>query len=742
MSENPFYRLAPFIQEYIYRAGWDELRPIQVQTTNAIFDTTDHILITSGTASGKTEAAFLPILTDLYNRPSATIGALYIGPLKALINNQFERLQGMLEDTDIPVQSWHGDVSQTPKQKFLKKAQGVLQITPESLEAMLMRRHLELGRLFGDLRFVVIDEVHAFIDSDRGRQVLCHLQRLARFQTIPPRRVGLSATIGSPEMAMDWLSGGTSTPVIHIDDQTGGRELRLGLEHFPKLSKEQETLLERARQENDQEQLAELEQLERDHLAVFDHIYALTLRQKSLVFANSRGATEEIIGNLRRRAERNKTPDIYHVHHGSISAPLRETAEAAMQEPDQPACISATVTLELGIDIGQLEQVLQVNATHSVSSFVQRLGRSGRRGDPAKMFFYCREQIPDDNASLGKRIPWNFLQTIAIIQLYLEEKWIEPPEVPRLPLSLLYHQTMSTVVANTELAPPQLAERVLRLYPFRHVTQDQYRALLRHLLEIDHLEQTEIGGLIVGLGAEKMVNDFRFYATFEDEEAFQVRDNSREIGTIQGAPPPGERFMLAGHTWEVLEVNPDKRIIFVNRVKGAAPVLWHGSGGLLHDRVLQRLQLILQEDVDYGYLMPHAQQRLAEARQLARHSGLAERSILELGGDRFMIVPWRGTRIVRTMVLMLEHAGIKVVNDNAPFYFEISKSHSTADDIRHDFKALALAAPTAQEIAQNLAKEGLYQNKYDRFVPEPPLWEAIAIDNLDVERANSTFQKI
>src|SRR5690606_21232819 len=144
----------------------------------------------------------------------------------------------------------------------------------------------------------------------------------------------------------------------------------------------------------------------------------------------------------RRRAERNKTPDIYHVHHGSISAPLRETAETAMQEPDQPTCISATVTLELGIDIGQLDQVLQVNATHSVSSFVQRLGRSGRRGDPARMFFYCREQIPDDKASLGKRIPWNFLQTIAIIQLYLEEKWIEPPEVPHLPLSFLYHQTM------------------------------------------------------------------------------------------------------------------------------------------------------------------------------------------------------------------------------------------------------------------------------------------------------------
>lgn len=741
MSEHPFYRLAPFIQEYIYRAGWDELRAIQVQTTSAVFDTPNHILITSGTASGKTEAAFLPILTDLYNHPSATIGAVYIGPLKALINDQFERLTLLLEDTDIPVQSWHGDVSQSKKRKFLRQAQGILQITPESLEAMLMRRNAELGRLFGDLRFVVIDEVHAFIDSDRGRQVLCQLQRLARFQATPPRRIGLSATIGEPGLAMEWLAGGTDIPVTHIDDSTIHRELMLGLEHFPEISNKHDKLVSKAREEQNSKQLEELKQLEQEHLAVFDHIYQLTLRKKSLIFANSRGNTEEIIGNLRRRAERNKTPDIYHVHHGSISAPLRETAENAMQEADQPGCISATVTLELGIDIGQLDQVLQVNATHSVSSFVQRLGRSGRRGNPAQMFFYCREQIPDDKASLGKRIPWNFLQTLAIVQLYLEEKWIEPPKAPRLPLSLLYHQTMSTIVANTELDPAQLAERILTLYPFRHVTQDQYRELLGHLLEIGHLEQTEIGGLIVGLEAERLVNNYRFYATFVDEEAFQVRDNSREIGTIHAAPPPGERFMLAGHTWVVQEVNQDKRIIFVKRVKGAASVLWHGGGGLLHDRILQRIRRILQEDADYGYLQPRAQKRLDEARQLAHRSNLTKKLILSLGGDRFMVVPWRGTRIVRTMVMMLQHNGVQIVNDSVPFYFEVTGSRSTPDAIRHDLAEIVLSHPSVHEIAHGLPADALVRNKYDDFVPENLLRESIALDLLDVEGVVDLLQK-
>lgn len=229
---NPFYRLAPFIQDFIYRANWEELRPVQVDAIGAILDTPNHVLITSGTASGKTEAAFLPILTDLFERPSSSIGAMYVGPLKALINDQFHRLERLLEDSGIPVQSWHGDVSQSKKRRFLRNAQGILQITPESLEAMLIHRQTELSRLFGDLRYVVLDEVHALIGSDRGRQVLCQLQRLARYQTRPARRIGLSATLGEPELALAWLAGGTDYQVTHINDTAGRRQVMLGVEHF------------------------------------------------------------------------------------------------------------------------------------------------------------------------------------------------------------------------------------------------------------------------------------------------------------------------------------------------------------------------------------------------------------------------------------------------------------------------------------------------------------------------------
>ena len=654
MTDNPFYRLAPFIQEHIYRQGWNNLRSIQVRAIEGVFDTRNHLLITSGTASGKTEAAFLPIITDLHNNPSATIGAMYVGPLKALINDQFERLDLLLQESNIPVQSWHGDVTQSKKTKFLKQAQGILQITPESLEAMLIHRHVELGRLFGELRYVVIDEVHAFIDSDRGRQVLCQLQRLARYQQTPARRIGLSATIGEPKLAMDWLKSGTDFETELIEDENKSRGVALGLEYFSKLPNDFEKIKQRALKSGDQKTLDTLDDLEENHEAFFDHMYRLSKKEtKTLIFGNSRGDVEEIIGSLRRIAKLQNTPNIYHAHHGSTSAPLRETAETEMKAEGKPACTAATVTLELGIDIGNLDQVFQVNATHSVSSFVQRLGRSGRRGGAAHMFFYSREQVPLDNATLGERIPWNLIQTIAIIQLFIEEKWIEPPIIPHYPFSLLYHQTMSTLCATTELFPNLLADRILTLPPFANITQEQFREFLLHLINIKHLEQMETGTLIIGLEGEKVVNNYRFYATFQTEIEFQVRDSSKEIGTIQAAPAVGDTIALAGYSWKVNDIDIDKRIIYVDRVSGRAPTLWMGGGGWLHKHILERMLQVLQEEHNYGYLHERAIERLNSARMLAYNTNLSENQIIPLGGNKYMILPWLGTHTFRTLAIIL-----------------------------------------------------------------------------------------
>jgi hypothetical protein len=225
-----------------------------------------------------------------------------------------------------------------------------------------------------------------------------------------------------------------------------------------------------------------------------------------------------VIAMLRQIAELRGQPDVYHVHHGSISAALRESAETDMKESTGPVVIAATLTLEMGIDVGRLESIFQINAPNSVSSFLQRLGRSGRRGSASEMWFLCSEQLPSGVPLPPQQLPWRLLQTIAVLQLYLEERWVESPLMMKYPLSLLYHQTMSIVASYGEITPEALAKKVLGMESFSYISQEDYQLLLSHLLEIGHLQHIEDGGLIIGLEGEKLTNNFKFLAVFADDE--------------------------------------------------------------------------------------------------------------------------------------------------------------------------------------------------------------------------------
>jgi len=737
MSDSVFYKLAPFIRDYIYRNRWDELRDIQAEAIRAILDGDDHILISSGTATGKTEAALLPIITDLHNNPPAAIGALYIGPLKALINDQFERIAELLQGTEIPAQAWHGDIAQSKKARFLRQARGILQITPESLEAMLINRQHELKRLFGEARFIIIDEIHAFISSDRGRQVMCQLERLARYQKTPSRRIGLSATIGEPRLTLEWLRGnsGREAKLIASEERT---DAEIGLAYFQLRADNNESAGDAQnakRKPKAKREPSESHNTKGDEADYYEHFHQMTQRApKTLIFANARADTEAIIMHLRDISARHNRPSFYHVHHGSISAPLREAAEAAMKDKTQPACTAATITLELGIDLGLLDQVIQVNSTHSVSSFVQRLGRSGRRGGPARMFFYSTEKA-GEKRHLGEELPWNLLQTIAIIQLYDEEKWIEPPEVPTMPLSLLYHQTLSIVKSQGELSPAQLAERVLRLSPFRSIAQDHFRRLLRHLLEIEHLEQTEQGRLIIGIEAERIVNNYRFYAVFEDNAEFRVRDKSREIGTISGPPNFDDTIRLAGYVWRVLRIYKDEKVIEVERVRGQSATYWDNKGDLeLHTRILRKIREILASTNEYAYLHAGARQRLRSAREAARSSRLVGESVLPLAPNRFLVFPWCGTRQFNTQLALLERAGFEAARPCAPHYYELESKAGDAAELKQELAAICQNPPDASELSEGISVVQ-FQKKYDRYVPSELLREAFARDYLDIPGA-------
>lgn len=728
-----FDRYAPFVQEYIYQNHWENLRSIQVAAADAIFNTDENVLLTASTASGKTEAAFFPIITLFSEDMPSSVGCIYIGPLKALINDQFSRLNDLCAEADIPVWHWHGDVAQSHKAKLMKHPSGILQITPESLEALLLHKHAAIAKLFGDLRFVVIDEVHSLLRGDRGGQTLCLIERLSRIAGVNPRRIGLSATIGDPEGTGEFLSLGTGRKTIIPKIDAKGSKWRLSMEHF--YVKDAQA----AEDKQIPDALPVLEEKTDDAPANADpgigYIFEHTRGKKCLVFVNSREECEMVTTTLRHYCELNHEPDRFLVHHGNLSASYRETAEGIMKDDSQYMTTVTTATLELGIDIGRLERAFQIDAPWTVSSFLQRMGRTGRRELPPEMWFVIREDEPEVRAMLPTTIPWKLLQGIALVQLYLEERWVEPPRLDRLPFSLLYHQTMSTLASCGELSPRALADRVLRLHYFHRITQEDYRVLLRHLIATDHIQQTEQGGLIVGLAGERVINSFKFYGVFQESEEYTVRSESQELGTIVSPPPVGEKLAIAGHVWQVLDVDHKRRLIYCQQVKGSVPAYFGQCPGDLHTKILTRMRRVLQEDRQYPYLMKNAVARLEQARFTAAHSGAAEKTLINLGGNMWCLLPWVGTYTFLTMERFLkikcaDRLGLRNLDSARPFFilFTMKADEATffrvlAEEIRKPIDPMELVYP----------KELPLFDKYDEYLPEELVKKGFALGVLDVD---------
>lgn len=728
-ADELFDRFPPYIQNFIYENEWTELREVQLAAADSLFFSENNLLLCSSTASGKTEAVFFPILTMLEENPSQSISVLYISPLKSLINDQFYRLDKLLEESGIPLTHWHGDVAASHKKKLLENPCGILQITPESLESMLINRSNDIVRLFGDLRFVILDEIHTLIGSDRGSQILCQLARIGHLIGKQPRRIALSATIGDTDAVSAWLAQGsgrdTDTPIL----TPPMLHWRLGLEHFyiqdPRF---------------DQTGAYTGEAVKAVYDAGFEYMYDCVKGEKALVFSNSREETEYLTATMRQIAKRRGEQDRFLIHHGNLSASLREEAEYQMKESEEPFVTCATVTMELGIDIGRLKRVLQYEAPTTISGFLQRLGRSGRRQEPPEMMMVFREEEPLPNASLPELLPWGLLRGIAIVQLYIEERFIEPPRIRHMPMSLLFHQTLSFLSAHGETTAKELADSILTLPPFLQVSKEDYRELLVSMVNCEYLELTEEGGLIVGLEGEKLLRSFKFYAVFKDSEDFTVRHGSDEIGTITTPPPVGDRFALAGRVWEVEEVDSAKRLLYVHAVEGKMEVSWPGDYGEIHTRILERMRCILEEETIYPYLGENAKARLLAARTVAKNTGLLHRSILSLGGVTKCWFPWLGSRSFRTLVRYLKkHAqlfGISQISYDGCHYITFRLEQGSEAELISKMKSVCLEnGILCEELV--FASETPIMDKFDAYIPSSLLKKAYALDRLQADEVRA-----
>ncbi|MCL1927535.1 MAG: DEAD/DEAH box helicase [Treponema sp.] len=773
MSVYP--RFAPFIREYIYRERWNTLHPIQERAATEIFDSGDHVLIAAGTASGKTEAAFFPVLSILdavFNNGMKTL-VVYISPLKALINDQAKRLEHLLasgrdsHEGLIPVWRWHGDVDSGSKNRFTDDPSGILLITPESLEALLLRKNREVARIFSALLYVVIDEVHVFMGSDRGSQLICQLKRIERANTDcvvqHVRRIGLSATLGNYEGGRNWLSQGTSINTSLVeDDNNTGKELSLALDyHVHNLSGGMVT--------------------QRHKSTSFYHaLYNQCRNKRAIIFTNSRLEAEECAASLGTLAKTQGEPDIFQIHHGSVSAMFRDEAEEQLKFGEGPQVICATATLELGIDIGDLDRIIQLGPPWSVSAFVQRLGRSGRRNGRAEMYFSITGAAV--NAGSGKypvnepeSIPWELIRAMAVIQLYLEEKWIEPPEEKKLPYSLLVHQTLAILASLGEHRAETLTGLILSFPPFREIPVKDFRTLIAWLTDSNIIGTTEEGTLILGIEGERIVNRYSFYPVFPGEETFRVVLEGREIGTVNFVPDPMSVLVVGGQRWIVKTIDGQKREIWVTETKDEGNErLWRGRGGKTHNRIVEKMKQILKESNElnnkyhfwnprekYPYLSTAACEALKRGSGIAQILGITDYPLVycenELNSDKektatsVLFFPWSGSAGMRTITAIFgNNANRKILRivsmEDNELYFNIT-TKLTQDEFRSLLiEILRKAINSFDNNTENSEllghKEIPYTDKYDYLLPPELLKKQYVANMLDKKAAEKLLGEL
>ena len=621
-----FDKLARPIQKWIRQQGWRELRDFQTRSIHAVLKSNRDLIVAATTAGGKTEAAFLPLISQVLDTAAKSSGfdLLYIGPLKALITDQAERLQGICQEVEVAVVPWHGDVSQSVKSRALKVPQGVLLITPESLEAMFIRRGLEIPRLFGATRAVVIDELHSMLDSERGIQVRSLLTRLELAIKRPVRRIGLSATLGDMDLACAYLRPDHAENVTLIEAEGGEAELRLQLRGYISGAEDEE-----APSATD---------------SIASHLFHHLRGKDNLVFSGTRQSVEIYADRLRELCECEHLPQEFYPHHANLSREHRDFVERQLKNPAKPTTAVCTSTLELGIDIGDVTCVAQIGAPFSVAALRQRLGRSGRReGQPAILRQYAVEARLASDSSFVDRLRLGLIRSIAMIELLLEG-WYEPPKPQALHLSTLVHQILSVIAERGGASANYLYSVLCRDGPFRQVTTTIFADVLRALGDSDTglIEQSQGGLLLLGPTGERLVEHYSFYAVFMTPEEFRLVTDGSTLGTlpVNNVLSPGMMLIFSGRRWLVQEIHDREKVIVVIPAKGGVPPLFGGDPGDIHDKVIERMYEMLESDVQPLYLDPTALGMLEEARLNFERMGFRDSSVCT-SGERNSIVATR-----------------------------------------------------------------------------------------------------
>lgn len=617
------------IRKYIRDKGWEQLRPIQNAAITKIMTSDNNFILVSRTASGKTEAAFLPLLSKI-NFNESGVQILYISPLIALINDQFYRIEELCKNLEIPVTKWHGEANRTIKNNLLKAPAGIVLITPESLEAMFVNKPYNVKQLFANLKYVVIDEIHSFIGTDRGTQLKSILSRLQNVNKCSFSIVGLSATMSEANKfnEVKEFTGNPENTTILIDRTA--KEINTAFRYF----------------KSDKQELP---------LALLKDLYLETKDDKVLIFPNSRGSVEEVAVKLKKISDRVQGHSNYFSHHSSVDREVREYIEFfAKNNERENFCISCTSTLELGIDIGTVDEVVQIDATHSIASLIQRVGRSGRKdGKNSSLFLYATDQ-------------WSLLQSVGCWLLY-KEGFIEPPDNNEKPYDILVHQALSITKGYSGIQLNDLLQQLKTNTAFKHIEVSEINEIIQHLIEIDFLEKLQ-HEVIIGVEGEKIVNSRDFYSVFKTEENFKVVHSGNTIGAIPLSLQiiEDENILLAAKIWKITYVDHKAKKIEVKPTNDGKKPIFFGGGSIIHPKIRQKMFEVLYSDTKYDFLDEAGSIEIEIMRKdfsvFDVKNTESDRPLLN-GKKNIEFYTFAGTKINRTIGLLLSIAGINSIID-------------------------------------------------------------------------------
>ncbi|WP_028377062.1 DEAD/DEAH box helicase [Leeuwenhoekiella sp. MAR_2009_132] len=657
------------IRKYIREKRWDKLRPIQAAAIPKILETNNHYILASHTASGKTEAAFLPIISKV-NFNEVGVQVLYISPLIALINDQFKRIEDLCKNLEIDVTKWHGEANRSLKKKLIKDPQGIVLITPESIEAMFVNAPYNVVTLFKNLKFIVIDEIHSFLGVDRGLQLMSLLFRLKERTNAQFAIIGLSATIGNENfLEIKKITGDVERTKVLVDKTK--KITKAYFKYFENKGKEY-------------------------GLDLLKDLYLETNHSKTLVFPNSRAKTEEIAVKLRRISDKVGGHKNYFSHHSSVDKEIRESVENFAKTNERfNFCISCTSTLELGIDIGTVDKVVQIDSTFSVSSLVQRIGRSGRKeGESSNVIIYTTTK-------------WSFLQSLACWGLY-EKDFLEPLRISEKAYDILLHQLLSIAKQNSGIKQAELINFIILNPVFKLIRQNEVEEIIEECLKLEYLEKIR-DEIILGLEGEYIVNSKDFYSVFKTEENFKVSSQGRKIGEMPFSPQieVGENILLAARIWKIKDVDFNSNKIEVIPANDGKPPTYSGTGGNIHPEIRKEMFRILKSNFSYPELNENCKSILEELRFEFKHFTINDFSRdvpIVLKENSILVYTFSGSKINKSIKFIFAILGYESLLDENNSSLDIN---SNLDDLKGIF-----TSNIKSKIDLDLAiKEALLENK-------------------------------